>query len=166
MKPEFCLQCGKPLEKTRIDGKERPACTSKNCSYVYWDNPVPVVGAIVEWKGQVILIRNKGWPEELFGIVTGLLEKGESPEAGVLREVKEELGLDGNIEELVGLYSFFEMNQLILVYHITADGDIVTGEELAAWKGIEPDRLRPKPSGTGYALIDWLKTRKNAAGKK
>jgi ADP-ribose pyrophosphatase YjhB (NUDIX family) len=120
----------------------------------------------VEWRGTVVLIRNKGWPEELYGIVTGFLEKGETPEAGIIREVREELGIDGTIEELVGLYSFFEMNQLILVYHVTADDDIVAGDEIAGWKNIEPDRLRPKPFGTGYALIDWLKNRQNAAGKK
>jgi ADP-ribose pyrophosphatase YjhB (NUDIX family) len=127
---------------------------------VFWDNPTPVVAAIVEFDGEVVLVRNKEWPEKMFGLVTGFLEKGESPEEGILREVKEELGLEGRIEDFVGYYSFFQMNQLILAFHVKAQGKIVLGEELAEIKSVMPNKLRPWRFGTGYAVQDWLDKKK------
>ena len=100
----------------------------------------------------------------MFGLVSGFLERGESPEQGVLREVREELGLEGEIVDLVGLYSFTAMNQLIVAYHVRAQGQLCLGAELAAVKHLSPDKLRPWPFGTGPAVRDWLEGRKATSG--
>ncbi|MBI3460377.1 NUDIX hydrolase [Candidatus Acetothermia bacterium] len=160
---KFCPQCAQPLAQKELSGQMRMACSSEACGYVSWNNPTPVVAAIVEHDEKVLLVRNKGWPEKWFGLVSGFLEKDETPEAAILREVKEEVGLDGEIVRLVGIYSFFEMNQLILAYHVRARGEVRVGEELAAVKHIHPDELRPWPRGTGPAVRDWLEARKKAA---
>jgi NAD+ diphosphatase len=164
MNMKYCPQCGKELVLSQIDGRNRKACASETCDYVFWDNPTPVIAAIVERDGDVVLVRNKGWPEKMFGLVTGFLEKGETPEQGVLREVKEELGLEGMIADFVGYYSFFHMNQLILAFHVTATGEMVMGEELSEVKTVRPERLRPWRFGTGYAVQDWLDSRKDLKG--
>jgi NAD+ diphosphatase len=161
MKFKFCPYCGSSLAAKEIDGVTRLSCSSKSCNYIFWDNPTPVIAAIVEHNDKVLLIRNKGWPEDMFGLVTGFLEKNETPEKGILREVKEELGIDGEIVSLVGIYSFFEMNQLILAYHVVAHGEITIGEELADIKAIPPENLKPRPFGTGFALQDWLEKRRD-----
>ena len=160
---KFCPQCARPLIPKELGGQVRAACSSEACGYVFWNNPTPVVAAIVEHDAQVLLVRNKGWPEKWFGLVSGFLEKDETPEAAILREVKEEVGLAGEIVRLVGIYSFFEMNQLILAYHVRAWGEVKIGEELAAVKHFGPDGLRPWPRGTGPAVRDWLAARKKAA---
>lgn len=83
-KLNFCGQCGQLLKTAVIDGRERQVC-SGNCRYVIWGHPVPVVTAIVELNDTfVVLVRNKGWPEGLFGLVSGFLESGETPEQGIL----------------------------------------------------------------------------------
>lgn len=156
---KFCPYCGQELVQRAIDGKQRLACPSPPCSYVFWDNPTPVVAAIVELDGMVILARNRLWPEKMFGLVTGFLEGGETPEAAVLREVEEELGLTGTAASLVGLYSFFEKNQLIIAFHVPAEGTVHLGEELAEVRYVNPDRLKPWPFGTGHAVKDWLEKR-------
>lgn len=155
---KFCPQCGNELEIAEVDGRQRQRCLSESCNYVFWDNPTPVVGAIVVLDGNVVLVRNRLWPEKIFGLVTGFLEKGETPEEGILREVREELGLKGKIVDFVGYYPFFQMNQLILAFHVKAEGEIVLGEELAEIKSVHPEKLRPWRFGTGYAVEDWLKT--------
>ena len=161
MKFKFCPNCGSALAAKEIDGVVRLSCSSKTCSYIFWDNPTPVIAAIVELNDNVILIRNKGWPADMFGLVTGFLEKNETPENGILREVKEELGVDGEIVRLVGVYSFFEMNQIILAYHVSAHGEITVGDELADIKAVPPENLKPRPFGTGFALQDWLAQRRD-----
>ncbi len=157
--PTYCLQCTTPLVEREDGGLVRLACPK--CDYVFYDNPAPVVAALVEHEGDVILARNKGWPETWYGLVTGFLERGETAEEGVLRELKEELGLDGEIVALIGVYSFFRMNQVIVAYHVRAEGTITLGDELVDYKRILPERLRPWPMGTGQAVSDWLAARRD-----
>lgn len=157
----FCPLCGSPLSERALSGDDRPrlACSAASCKFVHYDNPVPVVAAIVELDGAVILVRNHGWPEKFFGLVTGFLEAGEAPEAGVLRELKEELCLEGEIVSFIGAYAYTDQNQIILAWHVRARGEIQLGHELAGYKAIAPDKLRPWPMGTGLAVSDWLAAR-------
>ena len=154
----FCPRCAQPLAARDMDGRARQAC-SAGCGFVFYDNPLPVVAALVEREGKVVLIRNRGWPEKWFGLVSGFLERGEAPEAGVLRELKEELGLEGKVERLIGAYGFAQRNELIVAYHVRAEGPIRVGVELEGYKEIEPSQLRPWPFGTGQAVSDWLEAR-------
>ena len=154
---KFCPKCASELVSVEIESRQRQKCPA--CNFIHWDNPIPVVAAIVEHDGQVILIQNKGWPEKWFGIVAGFIEKNETPEEGVLREVREELGLDGEIVSFIGHYAFARMNQIISAYHIQAVGKIKLGEELAGYKALPPEKVRPWDVGTGPALKDWLASR-------
>ena len=92
----------------------------------------------------------------------GRLGGDPSPVRPDRRDVDDkELGLDGRIDDFIGYYSFFEMNQLILAYHVQVQGEIVLGEELAEFKMVPPEKLRPWEFGTGYAVKDWLEKRKH-----
>ena len=153
---KFCPKCAHTLVMADIDGNDRLKCSSPDCDYIFWDNPLPVVAAVVEHQGAVILVRQKGWPEKWHGLVTGFLEKGETPEEAILRELHEELGLQGEIRSFIGYYTFYRMNQLILAFHIQARGDVSLGTELESFRHIPPEKLRPWSLGTGPALKDWL----------
>ena len=157
---QFCPLCAKPLEARDLVGVRRRACPDERCGYILYDNPTPVVGALVEYGDRVVLVQNKGWPASWFGLLTGFLERGESAEDGVLREIKEETGLDGRIIRLLGVYPFFAMNQILIIFHVKAEGVLTIGDELAAYKLVPPDELKPWPSGTGQAVSDWLASRR------
>ncbi len=159
MQANFCPRCGNPLRTADVNGQMRQRCDVADCGYVHWDNPVPVVAGIVELDGMVVLVRNQGWPDKMYGLVSGFLEKGETPDAAILREVREELGLDAQNARFIGYYPFFEMNQVILAFHVAASGDIVLGEELADIRRVAVDRLKPWAIGTGPAVRDWLAAR-------
>ena len=156
---KFCPTCASPLVPRIMEERTRLVCSSETCDYVFYDNPVPVVAALLEHGETVLLVRNKGWPEKWYGLVSGFLEKGESPEEGVLREVKEEVGLKGEIVSFIGAYPFAEMNQVIIAYHVTASGTISLNEELDDFKHVPFERCRVWPGGTGLALRDWLRTK-------
>jgi len=155
----YCPHCGRRLSTRGINNRDYQACPDQECGYVFWDNPLPVVAAVIEHEGNVLLARNKAWPPKMFGLITGFLEKGESPEEAVLREVQEELGFDANLQSLIGVYAFEMQNQIIIAYHLTADGEITVGDELAEITSVPPEKVRPWNFGTGLAVKDWLEKR-------
>lgn len=156
----FCPQCASPLVAGFASGRDRLIC-SKPCGYIFYDNPLPVVGAIVEYDNDtVVLVQNIGWPAEWFGIVTGFLEKDEEPDAAILREIREEIGLEGEIVERLGIYTFYQRNEIIITYHVRATGEIrMDTDELQAYKLVPISKLKPWPFGTGPAVKAWLAKR-------
>jgi NAD+ diphosphatase len=153
---KFCPRCSSPLVTGAHHGRDRKLCEAAGCGFVHWGNPTPVVAAIIEHEGQVLLARGRNWPEKMFALVTGFLEAAESPEQGVLREVKEEVGLEGEVVSLVGVYEFEMRNELIIAFHVRTAGQIVLGDELAAYKLIPKEKLRAWPLGTGLAVQAWI----------
>jgi NADH pyrophosphatase NudC (nudix superfamily) len=137
-------------------GRERLGCTQ--CGFVQWSNPIPVVAAIVERNDRVVLVRSHGVPDTWYGLVAGFLETGETPEAAVLREVAEELGLKARLERFVGAYPFELRNQIIFAYHVRVGIEPIAlaADELVDYKEVPIERLKPWPLGTGPALRDWL----------
>jgi len=157
----YCPICATPLSKQQVNGENRRACTNPSCDYVEWNNPTPVLAAIAQTGNSVVLVQAIGWPKDWFGLVTGFHESGETAEEGVAREVEEELGLGCRVVSLVGVYSFFQLNQEIIAFHVLLDkGDITLDKtELVDYKKIPIEKLQPWPSGTGKAVQDWLKTK-------
>ncbi|MBF0398489.1 MAG: NUDIX domain-containing protein [Desulfobacterales bacterium] len=154
---KYCPYCKSDLVKGMIDKQERLYCSNNKCKYIFWDNPTPVVAALVEHENQIVLAHNAAWPKGVYSLITGFLERKEKPEEGVIREVSEELGLNSKIVELIGVYSFPEMNQIILAYHVKSEGEIHLSKELTDIKKIEKSKLKGWSFGTGLAVIDWIK---------
>jgi len=154
---QFCPRCATSLVCQFLAERDRQACPA--CGWVHWDNPTPVVAALIEYAGKVLLARNRAWPEKMFALVTGFLEREETPLQAVAREVAEETALATTSAELIGVYEFARKNEVIIAYHVIAEGEIRLGEELVDYRLIEPARLRPWPLGTGLAMADWMRRR-------
>lgn len=163
MEFRFCPACATPLVDRVIvdDGGERTrkACSSEACGFVHWGNPTPAVGALVEHEGEIILARNRLWPAGFFALVTGFLEAREDPRAAVVREVREELGLEVVEAHVIGNYIFERKNEVMLCYHAVARGTVALGEELAEYRRYKPAELRPWRRATGLAVADWMRAR-------
>ncbi len=157
---KFCPNCASELSNQLFDGIQRLVCPLSSCGFVFWDNPVPVVAAVVEYNQQVVLARNARWPRGVFSMITGYLERGESPEQAVLREVQEELGLTGEIRQFIGHYPFARKNQLILAFAVTASGEIQLNHEIAEVQLIPIADLDPRRFAklhiTAKVFDDWL----------
>ena len=160
----FCPQCAHELSLVTQDEdggpKERLRCT--NCGFTHWNNPTPVLAAIVECAdrdGKVLLARNAAWAGRMFALITGFMEAGETPQEGIAREIKEETNLDASALNLVGVYDFQRMNQVIIAYHVVARGQIRLSPELAEYKLFAPGDIVCWPAGTGYAVARWLESR-------
>ncbi len=160
----FCPQCATPLQwlAREEDGgpKQRLRCPA--CEWTHWNNPTPVLAAVVEMvdrEGRILLARNAAWSGRMFALITGFMEAGETPQDGIAREVLEETAVAVESVNLIGVYDFQRMNQVIIAYHVAARGEIRLSPELAEYKLFAPQELRCWPAGTGYALADWLRSR-------
>ena len=160
----YCPNCATPLQMIVAaedsGDKERLRCPA--CAWTHWNNPVPVLAAVIECTdrdGQILLARNAFWTQRMFGLITGFMEAGESPEDGITREVAEETSLQVSSLSLIGVYDFQRMNQLIVAYHAQAQGEIRLSPELAEYKLFTPETVRCWRAGTGFALADWLRSR-------
>ena len=158
---QFCPCCSARLVARDVDGVPRLACTD-DCGFVHWDNPAPVLAALVELGGRIVLARNRAWGAGAFGLITGFLERDEDPVAGVAREVGEELGLRAQAITLIGVYPFARKHEVIIVYHVVAEGEITLNEELAEVRLIALEKLQAWDFGTGLAVRDWLQRRGGA----
>ena len=155
---QFCPQCAAPLVESQLEDRLRHVCPTAECGFVHWNNPVPVVAAVVEYQGRILLARNAAWTEPtMFALITGFLEKDETPEQGVAREVLEETALHADSIELLGVYEFMRKNELIIAYHVKASGTIALSPELVDYKLVEPQHLLPWRAGTGLALAEWMR---------
>lgn len=145
----------------RVDEKDssrklRPTCPASDCGFILYENPVPVVAAIVQRGDEIVLVRNKSWPQSWFGLCTGFLEKGEHPLDAVQREVQEELGLRTESCSFLGMYPFPRLNQLIIAYHVIVDPDaavVIDPIEIAEYRLVKILKLRPWAGGTGPPAV-------------
>ncbi|MCS7113956.1 MAG: NUDIX hydrolase [Nitrososphaerota archaeon] len=77
---------------------------------LYPDQPVVGVGAIIVCNGKILLEKRRSDPGRgKWSVPGGIVELGESPENAVVREVKEETGLEVDNPELVDV-----VNNIIL----------------------------------------------------
>ncbi len=132
--PEFryCPYCATPLEMKFIEGRERAYCP--NCGYVHYRNPLPSVGAIAYNKEGIVLIRRAREPQKgVWAPPSGFIEEGEDPEDAVVRELKEETGLEGVVEELLGVYrnnAKVYGDVLVITYLVkVAGGELKAGDD-------------------------------------
>ena len=157
----FCPSCATALEwiGSLEDGghKERLRCPA--CAYTHWNNPTPVLAAVIEYQGKVLLARNAAWPTKMYALITGFMEAGETPQEGIAREIHEETALTASALSLIGVYDFQRMNQVIIAYHAVAHGEVRLSPELVDHRLYALEDVRCWRAGTGLALADWLRSR-------
>ena len=157
----FCPSCASPLAMVTEmeDGGPKDRLRCSNCAYTHWNNPTPVLAAVVEYEGKILLARNAAWSGEKFALITGFMEAGETPEGGIEREIAEETNLSTSALKLIGVYDFQRMNQIIIAYHAVCSGDVKLSPELVDYKLYAFEDVLCWPAGTGYAMADFLMSR-------
>ncbi len=90
---QFCGQCG---EATTIDwAGHRRRCD--NCGREHFPRTDPAIIVLVTSGDRALLGRNPAWPRGFASVLAGFVEPGESLEDAVVREVKEEAGIDVDV---------------------------------------------------------------------
>lgn len=86
----FCATCG--AQSKMSDAGWQRTCPA--CGTQHFPRTDPVVIMLVTRGNSVLLGRSPGWPEGMYSLLAGFVEPGETLEAAVRREVKEESGID------------------------------------------------------------------------
>jgi 8-oxo-dGTP diphosphatase len=129
---KYCPKCAHALETRNMDGHERRVCPA--CGFVFYRNPAPATAALIVIEGKMVMVRRKYDPRKgLWTLPSGFIEHLESPEACLLREVKEETDLDVEIAGLFGVYSGNDDPRtpvVLIVYHtMVKDGELKAGDD-------------------------------------
>ncbi len=134
----FCPRCGRPAE---VDFPRRIVCP--HCGYEAYYNPKPVASVIpLDSAGQTILLRRGFDPGSgLWTFPGGFVELGESVPEAARREVREELGIDVELGELVGVYSRPDDRVVLIVYLARALGTPQTTPEAIEVKAFDRNAL-------------------------
>lgn len=158
----FCPRCTYKLEKRQLDGRSRLQCP--NCDYIYYHNPVPAVGAIVTGDSKILMVKRKFNPKAGFwSLPAGFIEYEESPVACVVREVKEETGLDIAIDRLFNVYAAQDdpRSHVVLIIYLAhiAGGALQPGDDAVDARFFAPNELPPNIAFSAHrrALTEFLK---------
>ena len=102
---KYCHFCSGALERRYIEGAYRLFCAA--CDLPIYENPIPATCVVVtEQMSRLLLVKRNvdpkiGW----WCLPGGFMELGETPEESALRELREETGIHGRIDGLIGVCS-------------------------------------------------------------
>jgi len=147
-----CPRCGAPTE--RIVGEWGKKCRA--CDYEHYPHLHPATIVLVRDRDRVLLTRKTGWAPNRYALVAGFVDNGESLEACVAREIKEEVGVDVDDIAYVGSQNWPFPSQLMIGFVARyAGGDVaIDTEELEDARWFPCDALPGLPSR--HSISRWI----------
>ena len=99
---KYCHHCSNELVQKYCEGRTRLYC--ERCRQPIYENPTPATClVVVNNQQQILLVKRSVDPKIGFWCLPGgYIELGETPEQAALRELKEETGINGQIQRLLG----------------------------------------------------------------
>ncbi len=150
----FCGRCGAPLSmRTDLRAKECAAC-----GRLIFPRISPAIIVAIERGDRILLARAARFAEELYSVLAGFVEPGETLEEAVYREVKEEVGITVKNIRYFGSQPWPFPDSLMVGF--TADYDAgeiaIDGEEITAarWFRVDDLPVIPGPISIARRLID------------
>lgn len=128
-----CHFCGALLTRKHIEGAMRLFCA--NCGVPIYENPIPASALVlIDDKDKLLLVKRSVDPKKgCWCLPGGFMELGESPEEAALRELKEETGLLGKIEILLGVTTTNspQYHTVLMVGYLIKEfsGDLKAGDD-------------------------------------
>ena len=119
----------------------------------YPDRPIVGVGAVIMRDGEVLLVKRRFEPlAGTWSLPGGTVEVGETLEAGLRREMREETGLDVEIGPVIEVFDRIMLDDSRRVqYHFVlidylcwpVGGRLAAGSDVEAAIFVHPSRLEP-----------------------
>ncbi|PKL67029.1 MAG: NAD(+) diphosphatase [Methanobacteriales archaeon HGW-Methanobacteriales-1] len=152
---QFCGKCGTPTET--MDNEMAKFCPE--CGFTSFTRLSPAVITAIVKEGKLLMAKHTYTRSNMYGLIAGFVEAGETLEEAVQRETMEEVGLKvKNIKYFSSQPWPFPHSLMIGFTAEYESGDIeVDGAEIAHAKWFEVNDLPEMPSRISIAgeLIDW-----------
>lgn len=87
---QYCGRCGTP---TRHRANER-ARECPSCGQVHYPRIAPAIMALIRCGDELLLARSPHFPPGMYSALAGFVEPGETLEQTLVREVREEVGIE------------------------------------------------------------------------
>ncbi|MDA9050300.1 NAD(+) diphosphatase [Pseudomonadales bacterium] len=156
---QFCGRCG----LAAIEHSRDRAMICEACKIHSYPRLSPSIIVLIHRQGEVLLARNQRFPQGMYSTLAGFVEPGESIEETLIREVKEEVGVNVTNLEYHGSQPWPFPNSLMLGFHAEYEsGDIVLQEEEIAdaqWFDCQQLPMIPGKVAISRWLIDAYLTR-------
>jgi len=150
----FCGACGTPTGVT--DGERAKRCPA--CGLTVYPRISPAMMVLVNRGDELLLGRSHHFPPGRYSALAGFLEAGESIEETVVREVREEVGLQVRNLRYFGSQSWPFPNSLMIAFNAEYAGGELRPDpaELADAQWFSLDELPDLPPrlSIARALID------------
>ena len=133
----FCPRCG-----AEATVRYPRSITCPACGYGAYYNPKPVACGIVRLDERIVLMRRATEPGRgRWTMPGGFVDLGESVPQAAAREIAEELAIEAEIGDLVGVYSRSSDRVVVVVYAADALGEPRTTEEALEVRAFAPDEI-------------------------
>lgn len=162
---KFCPHCGGQITKKKEDEVLRDCCSL--CHSFFYDNPLPVVSAIVDEERHILLVKRDRPPlKGRWCLPTGFAESGESIEDAALRELYEETGVKGHISRLLDVDSYksrFYGDLLFLTFVVDkTGGKLAAGDDSAQARFFPIGKIPPLAFRSNRRALDaYVKSKKD-----
>jgi NAD+ diphosphatase len=154
---QFCGRCGSATTR-QVD---EPARVCDQCGTIAYHNPAPAVIVLVERGDRLLLARAHRHPSGMYSVLAGFVEPGENLETAVIREIREEVGLEVRDITYFGSQPWPFPNSLMVAFTCAyAGGEIRLGENEiadAGWFSADNLPLIPPSLSIARQLIDWFR---------
>lgn len=155
---QFCGKCG--TETITADNELAKICPE--CGFTSHTRLSPAVITAIVKDGKLLMAKHARTPGNMYGLIAGFVEAGETLEEAVRRETMEEVGLTVKNINYFGSQPWPFPNSLMLAFTAEYDGGKikVDGVEITDAKWFTIDELPLSPSRMSIAgeLIDWYRT--------
>lgn len=133
-----------------------PHCES--CNVTVFNNVVGAAAILLVQDGKVLLERRDREPfKGGYDLVAGFIEPGETPQETVVREAKEETGLDVKITDLLGIYSdqYGEGSFTLGIHYLgeVTGGEQRAGDDAASLEWVEIDKIPAEALDGGFRNV-------------
>jgi NAD+ diphosphatase len=153
---QYCGHCATPT--TQLPSERAKRCPT--CGLVNYPRLSPAVIVLISRGEEVLLARAHRFPDGMYSILAGFVEAGESLEEAIVREVREEVGIEITNLQYFGSQPWPFPNSLMIGFTASyAGGDIRLEEaELAdaAWFHKQALPKIPPKLSIARKLIDWF----------
>lgn len=151
----FCGACGSPTVQPGRAIVRR--CTNPDCRREHYPRVSPVVIVAVERGEEILLGRSPHFPPGMYSTLAGFVDAGESAEAAVHREIREETGLSVGPPRYFASQPWPFPHSLMLAFQADyAGGEMaIDPEEIEDAAFFHVDRLPATLPGP-VAIAHWL----------